>query len=511
MILDQFGAPIKIEKKALTGEMATFLSATGSDIDIMPDPDPVLKKRGDDAKVLEALEADDQVTMVMQLRKRKITNKRDYDYTPGQPSKGEPPKKPAIELCRNLTRDLAQINLKTVFNASLSAPFYGYSVFELMWGADGNRMRLLDIQEKPREWFGFDGKGKLFFYENGQQKPVPWGKFLVARHEPTYKNPYGLRLLSRCLFPVAFKNGGVQWSLKFLEKYSIPWQVAKAPQNYDDKERYKLASSLSEMAQEAVAVLPHGAEHEIVAVNSKGGTEGLISFLNFWNAAISKVLSCQTQSSEIAGSGTYASSRTHYDVLEDVVQSDEMLVCEVMNDLGGIYTLVNGSNEYPPVFSFNEATDYLAQAELDKKRFDVGARFTKAHFERLGLDEKEFEIVDPMTQDSQAPQRTKTEKRELAEHERQEALEGLHQDYLDTFVKEHLPDAVKANEATVASIEDAVKKAKDWQELEQSLVDLAGQDLSQDDLFGFLEAALFNTELFGRFAVATEIKEDGEE
>ncbi len=507
MILDQFGDPIKIEKKSLTNEMATFFSATGSDFDIMPDPDPVLRKRGDEAKVLEALEADDQVTTLMQLRKRKVTNKRDYDYTPGQPSKGEPPKKTAIELCSNLTRDLAQINLKTVFNASLSAPFYGYSVFELMWGADGNRMRLLDIQEKPREWFGFDGDGKLFFYENGQQKSVPWGKFLVARHEPTYKNPYGLRLLSRCLFPVAFKNAGIQWTLKFLEKYSIPWQVAKAPQNYDDKERYKLASSLSAMVQEAVAVLPHGAEHEIVAVNSKGGTEGFIAFLNFWNASISKVLSCQTQSSEITGSGTYASSRTHYDVLEDVVQSDEMLACEVMNDLGGIYALVNGSNEYPPVFSFNEAEDHLAQAELDKKRFDVGVRFTKAHFERLGLDGKEFEIVDPTVQEPKSLTAKEDDKGGLSEHAKQDHddLTGLHQDALDDFAGK---TASKANTETVeAAVIEAVTSSDSYEEAMVKVLELY-PELSSSHLEDIMYQGLFNSSLFGMYSVQEESHDD---
>ncbi len=509
MILDQFGDPIKIEKKSLTNEMATFFSATGSDFDIMPDPDPVLKKRGDDAKVLEALAADDQVTMAIQLRKRKITNKRDYDYTPGQPDKGESPTKAANDLCNSLTRDLAQINLKTVFNASLSAPFYGYSVFELMWGVDGNRMRLLGIQEKPREWFGFDGNGKLFFYENGQKKQTPWGKFLIVRHEPTYKNPYGLRLLSRCLFPVAFKNAGIQWTLKFLEKYSIPWQVAKAPQNYDDKERYKLASSLSAMVQEAVAVLPHGAEHAIVAVNSKGGTEGFISFLNFWNAGISKVLSCQTQSSEITGSGTYASSKTHYEVLEDVVQSDEMLVCEAMNDLAGIYVLVNGSNEYPPVFSFNEAEDHLAQAELDKKRFDVGVRFTKAHFERQGLDGEEFELVEPNPLPPPAQQvAVSQEGDEEAEHAREDFAENgftPDQQAIEALANEQIKKAGKDLESVGESLLACVEKARDFDELIQ-LLEQTWPDAGMGQMEDLLAQAMTAAQMYGRYQIIEEAK-----
>ncbi len=403
MILDQHGRPLSITPKSLTREMATFASATGARLEVMPDPDPILKKRGDDATVLAALAADDQVTMAMQLRKRKVTNKRDYDFSPGQPEKGESPSRAATELCHSLTRDLAQIALRAVFSASLEAVFYGYTVFELFWAVEGNRMRLVDVQEKPREWFGFDGDGQLFFLANGERKKTPWGKFLVVQHEPTYANPYGLRLLSRCLWPVAFKNGGVQWAVNFLERYGTPWQVARAPQDYDHRMRQDLAQQLAGMVQDAVAVLPHGAEHELLAANSKNGAEGYLAFLNFWNATISKVLSCQTQSSEITGAGTYASSKTHYEVLEDVVQADEMLVCDAMNTLAVIYASVNGSAEYPPVFAFSEAEDHLGQAELDKRRYEVGVRFTKAHFERLGLDQNEFEIAPNRADIESAP------------------------------------------------------------------------------------------------------------
>jgi len=395
MILDRFGDPIKIEKKSLTTEMATYTTATGTGYDILPDPDPVLLQRGDDAEVLDALAADDQVTMAMQLRRRKVTNKGNYDYMPGQPDKGVQPSNKANMLCRDLTMDLSGIKLKNVFNAILAANFYGYSVIELYWAVDGSRLKLAGMEEKPREWFGFDDAGQLFFYENGQKTPVPFGKFLVARHEPTYKNPYGLRLLSRCLWPVAFKRAGVEWCMKFLERFGMPWQVAKAPASFDAAKRASLAASLASMVQDAVAVLPQGSEHEIVRADGGKGAGGFLEFLNFWNASISKVLSCQTQSSEITGStGTYASSKTHYEVLEDVATADEMLVCDAMNDLGGIYARLNGSVEYPPVFSFTEAEDHLSQSELDKNRYAVGVRFTKPHFERQGLKTDEFELVE---------------------------------------------------------------------------------------------------------------------
>lgn len=502
MILDQHGQPYKIERNALTTELANWSSATGSGYDIMPDPDPVLRKRGDDAQVLDALAADDQVTMAMQLRKRKVTNKGSYDYAPGQPEKGISPSKGATGLCKGLTLDLAGIKLKPAFNAFLAANFWGYSVLELYWAVDGSRMKLVHMEEKPRSWFTFSDKGDLLFLENGQARSVPFGKFLVVRHEPTYENPFGLRLLSRCLWPVAFKKAGVDWCMKFLERYGMAWQVAKAPSNYDAKDRQKLASSLAAMVQDAVAVLPHGSEHEIVKVDSKGGADGFLSFLNFWNAAISKVLSCQTQSSEITGStGTYASSQTHYEVLGDVAEADEQLVCDGMNDLGLIYARVNGSAEYPPVFSFTEAEDHMAQADLDQKRYAVGVRFTKAHFERQGLAADEFELVQQAEPGGQDPAGAVENDEPAADHAAADFTKD--QQALEDLADASLESAGKGAGQYQAALLACVDKAGDFEDLYQRL-EAAFPKASMGEFEDILGQAMTAAAMFGRYQVARE-------
>lgn len=501
MIVDQYGDPIKIEKKSLTSELANWTTATGSDHDILPDPDPVLRKKGDDAQVLKALAADDQVTMVMQLRKRKITNKKNYDYTPGQPEKGKSATDGATTLCRDLTFDLADIKLKSIFSSSLDAPFWGYTVFELYWAVDSHRLRLIFIQEKPREWFCFDGTGNLCFLENGQKKPVPYGKFLVVQHEPTFENSYGLRLLSRCLWPVAFKRAGTEWCMRFLERYGQAWQVAKAPVNWDSAKRAKLASSLAAMVQDAVAVLPHGSEHQIVKVDSKSGGAAFLEFLHFWNAAISKVLSCQTQSSETSGTvGTYASSKTHYTVLGDVAEADEQLVCDAMNDLAVIYARVNESQEYPPVFSYVEAEDHLAQADLDKKRHAVGVRFTKAYFERQGLAPDEFYLAEPkngLNSSKQPPFAID----DPADHAKKPRNENLA--FLDR-ISERLG---RQNQGVVDDIFKSVKKimakAGSLNELKANLAS-AFPKVEDGDLGELIAQAIAAGELAGRVEVETD-------
>ena len=79
--------PFSIE--SLTTELATrqnaglFLGDVGGWLMQLPDPDPVLRKRGEDAEVLMELAADDQVTTAMLARKYRVLTARTTASVPG--------------------------------------------------------------------------------------------------------------------------------------------------------------------------------------------------------------------------------------------------------------------------------------------------------------------------------------------------------------------------------------------------------------------------------------------
>jgi hypothetical protein len=86
----------------------------------------------------------------------------------------------------------------------------------------------VDIVAKPYHWFAFDANNQPFFrgeagWAATTPDPLPAGKFVIVTHHATYDNPYGLRLLSRCLWPVAFKRGGLQFYAKVVERHGMPW------------------------------------------------------------------------------------------------------------------------------------------------------------------------------------------------------------------------------------------------------------------------------------------------
>ncbi|XPV77675.1 MAG: DUF935 domain-containing protein [Desulfovibrio sp.] len=466
---------IEFATRTNAGELFDFIGA-------LPDPDPILAKMGKGAEVLDALSADDQVCTAMQARKLRVLNQQDYDFTPGlRKGCGKKESSPqAQKLCSQLTDDLENINLRNVFSSILDAPFHGYSVLELIWKYEGGRVRLADIVEKPRKWFTFNDQNKLVFSgaNDIEGQPLPAGKFILVQHFPKYENPYGLRLLSRCFWPVAFKRGGIQFLAKFIEKYGMPWTVANAPMKATRKERFEQAQDLASMVQDAVAVIPHGSKLEIVENKGNSG-EVYENYLRRWDKAISKVLMGQTLTAEMDGSGSRAASETHYGVAGDIAEADQFMVVSAMNDIALMYRDVNASDVSAPVFGYVEPEDYASQAKLDKELHGMGVRFEKVHFERrYALNPEEFRLEG--SEDKNDDNKDKSEEGKTVtgsdfsqpDNGREKSKNKTGQNELDALIRDVLPQGIAANEKFISQLENTIQAAESWEEMKLGLAEL---------------------------------------
>lgn len=481
---DPVGLALELATRETAGEY--YLLGLG----LLPDPDPVLRQRGDDVTVLQDLTADDQVVTAMQSRKVKTLNKRRYHFTPGHQD-GKEPTEGALALCRDLERDLERVDLLALFSEVLDAPYFGYTVAELIWKPRKGKLALADVVAKPRRWFGFDDLNRLCFQRgDGGLDVVPLGKCVLTRHFPTYDNPYGLRLLSRCLWPVVFKRGGIQFWMRFAERFGIPWVVAHSSAN-DENVRRKMLGQLTAMVQDAVAVISGSDKVDIHDVSGKAGDLHQ-AMVTHWDAAISRVLMGQTlTSSDGGGKGSYALGQTHYAVLQDYADCDETLVATFMTDLAWTYGQVNAPGELTPVFEFIQPEDHAARAELDVKLKETGVRFTKAHYvNAYGLAEDEFEIPEDA---KQGPEFSRRSDRSFSQ-DTDDAQQAL-----DRMVADALPEAVKASEASVREILDLVDKAESYEDLQillsEALAGVAGDEALETALAEILVAA----ELYGRW------------
>ncbi|MDR1659313.1 MAG: DUF935 domain-containing protein, partial [Desulfovibrio sp.] len=249
------GQFLQFDAAGLSTEIATrqnagldFAGMSALWLNQLPDPDPILRKRGDDAAVLTELSADDQVTVAMLSRKNRVLNAPQYAFRPGALD-GEQPTPAAKKLYEELMRDLERMNLRSLISCILDAPFYGMSPLELLWSGAGGRWHLTDVIARPYWWFAYDMQNRPYFRgETGyaaaasDPQPLPAGKYVIVTHHATYDNPYGLRLLSRCLWPVAFKRGGLQFYAKFTERHGMPWVVGKAAKGAEPKDKQDMAA-----------------------------------------------------------------------------------------------------------------------------------------------------------------------------------------------------------------------------------------------------------------------------
>lgn len=491
-----FEAP---DSKQLAEELYTTVRATGFDpgqwLGYLPDPDPVLRKMDCGIDALRALTADHKVLSSMQLRKIGTLKKKDYTLSAGTIGDAEPGAE-ATRLADDLRADLDNIDLYQLWAQILDAPYYGYAVVEIVWERAAGRMRIARLVPRPQEWFGWDTDDVLKF--KGSQgmlaEAIHPFKAVAARHFPSADNPYGLRLLSRCLWPVAIKKGGIRFWTNLCERFGMPWIVGTARSGAQKPERQEMLSSLASMVQDAVAVITAGSEVEMHSIT---GTAGDLhpSLVKYMDNAISMVLMGQTLTSDIGTSGSRAASETHYAILKDLQEADETIIVTFMENLGWIYGQVNAPSVPSPEFSFREPEDYSALADLDKKLTETGVTFRREHYvRRYNLAEDEFDVRQPqpglegldalggpvMPMDHAAPTARFTPDQQEIE------------DFVDTMV----PRGSIALGRLASEIDAIIARAESFDDVRillAELMDQADTGLAED-----LQRALIATDLHGR-------------
>lgn len=496
-------------------------------LNVLPDPDPVLRKRGDDAAVLADLSADDQVTTAMLSRKNRVLNCPHFALRAGAPD-GEDPTPEAENLYRRFAQDLERANLRSIISAMLDAPFYGFVPLELIWRRADDWWHLVDIVAKPFRWFRFDRHNNPVFVgaygaTTYETVALPPGKFVFVTHHATYDNPYGLRLLSRCLWPVAFKRGGLTFYARFVERHGLPWTVGEAPAQATDTEKQDMARALARMVQDAVSVIPQGAKVQLV---SAGQTQGALheEFLARQDKAISKVLMGQTLTVETEGKNSLAATAAHKDVADDLADADKAMVVDGWNEIAWLYAQVNAApGVAAPLASYDEPEDLNAQADLDRKLTQIGVAFTAEHIKDVyGLKETEFTMGDPApavatkeatdgdSRDAPDDATDTTPADYAAPAPRKATLAEKAQASLESAIAAMLPKALAASRPFVTELENSIRKARSYEELEAALVELLAPSMKPDALESLLAVAMTAAAGHGAAAVATEEATDGD-
>ncbi|HOV99273.1 MAG TPA: DUF935 family protein [Bacteroidota bacterium] len=377
----------------LTNEIATrqnFNRIVGF-WNLLPDPDPILRKIGKDITCYRELMTDSHLSSTIEQRKAG-TLSLERELNRGNSSQLE------YDVLSSFFDDL---DLENIINQILNAPLFGFTIFELVWEQVGRFLLPTRIEEKPQEWFFFDNDNQLKLRKNVissqiQGAPLNPLKFLLVQHKPTYMNPYGERILSRCFWPVTFKRGGLKFWVTFTEKYGMPFLHGKLPRGASQADIDALARSLEDMIQDAIAVTPEDSSIEIKEAGKTSSADIYEKFLNFQNSEISKAILTQTLTTEVQDKGTYAASETMSNMLDKVQASDKKLVQKMFKQLINKIYEVNFTSTDKPVFILYKEEDVdLNLAQRDSILKQCGVQFRKNYYIRnYNLQEEDFDIVE---------------------------------------------------------------------------------------------------------------------
>lgn len=341
----------------------------------LPNPDPVLKALGLDIRVYRDLRSDAHIGGCIRRRKAAVKALEwgvDRDQAKSRVSK-------------NVEAIVKDLPLGQLIGEILDAVLYGYQPVEIVWGKVGGYVVPVEVVCKPPEWFCFDAENQLRLRTRDnalEGELLPERKFLLARQDATYQNPYGFPDLSMCFWPTTFKKGGLKFWVTFTEKFGAPWVIGKHPRGTPDTETDALLAQLEAMVQDAVAVVPEDSKVEIHEAAGKAASADIYEkLLHFCRSEVSIALLGQNQTTE--AKTNFASAKAGIEVTREIRDGDKAIVEDTFNTLIRWICELNFGDGARPVFSLWEQEEVdKVLAERDEKLVSAGARLTPQYFKR---------------------------------------------------------------------------------------------------------------------------------
>ncbi len=533
-ILNQFGQPytaVQLQQAKMTAEIATRNYALGyypGFFNYLPDPDPILRKLGIDQTVYNDLLNDTTIGSLVNRRKN-LTKSLDWnvDY-------GDDASEKEVELCNQVIDILSgkhKTKIKDIISQSLNPIFFGYSVFEVVWQKVGKYFLPVKVEEKPREWFFFDNDNNLRFrtHDNWDGIPITGKnaspelqyKFILLQNDPTYNNPYGDKVLSRCFYPGRFKNQGWKSFARFIHKYGLPYMFGKLPRTATREQHLALLSDLENMVEDVVGTGPDDSSLEVLEPNKSGSTDLHTSFIQQCKNDLAEAILTNSMSVSIQKVGARSASETGAETIEgNLSEEDRDFPAELMDQVFTWTVDLNiGSGKYPK-FTVFELDDYKKDlSERDKNLYAIGFRPNKNYIrEKYNIEEELFELsheavsgAEPQPVASVAEPQNHFSKNKFSFKDFFKKV--LHfasgKNYTDEDIAGQITDAVPekalqfAMEETLNPVFELAKKSTSKEEFQKGLAALYPQ-MKTDQLEQLLPKAILIAELEGLNRVQNE-------
>ncbi len=332
--------------------------------------DRILSGRGgNDLKIYEQVLSDPQVKTVFEQRRKAVTQ-ASWQVDAG----GERPID--LEAAEFLRLQLEKIGWDNVTDKMLYGLHYGFSVAEILYEVQGNKLGWKAIKVRNRRRFKYDVDNNLRLIT---PKNISPGELLSPPYFWEYSTgsdnddePYGVGLGHWLYWPVLFKRNGIKFWLMFLEKFGMPTVVGKYDSNAGDPEKSKLLAAIRAIQSDSGVIMPKEMQLDLLEA-ARGGTADYKALHDTMDEIIAKAVLGQTMTSQDGSSESQAN--VHMDVRQDIIKGDSDLNDESFN-LGPVKWLIERNYPtaaLPRVYRMLEAEEDISkQAEIDLKVIDMG-------------------------------------------------------------------------------------------------------------------------------------------
>lgn len=501
-------------QKPEINEIATI----AKDIDIyagwlnrLENPDPVLRTEaaGKGLRLYDEVDRDSHAGAVLQTRYLAVMGK-DWSIVPARSVRkaGRPAATSQEQFVADfVTRVLEGCNFDQARAELLQAILYGYYAVEVLWEArpDG-RIGIKKLLGKHPRRFVFTPERELRLLTPRSVidgEPVPERKFVVFTFGDS-DNPYGKGLGRRLWWPVWFKKNGIKFWMIFLDKFGMPTTVGKYPTGASKEEQDKLLAAIDAIQTDTGIKIPDTMSIEFIEA-ARAGTVTHEALCEYMDRQISKTVLGQTASTE--GTPGKLGNETAQDaVRQDILKADADLLDAVLNE-----TLIRwivdynfaGVTDYPKIVTHAAARpDLKERIEIDSRlAADIGLPMGRQYFyETYGIPEpaEGEEPVKPAPKTPALPAGKDGKGAQFAESVRFTPDQAA----LERFIAKAAAAPSGIEQKIIASVEEA----QSYEEAMTALLELY-PELDAGELADLMERALFNAELFGRYAAGLPAKE----
>ncbi len=366
--------------------------------DALPNPDPVLRKTSSRIEILHEIKREPHVSACTKSRKAGV-QMRLWKIDKSKASSI------AAEIIENIFKDIkggpeGEDDFRSVIREVLDGWGYGYKPLEVLWKREGNLIIPVSIIGKPPEWFcfGTDNELRLRKSDGFTSEPVEQYKFLLARNEASYSNPYGEAEFSLAFWPTTFKKGGIKFWAIFLETFGMPHAIGKVRPGAEDKEITDLLNSLSNLIRDAAGVFPNDTTVELLETKAGSGSSDLYErYARYHDGEISKCILGHGAAVD-STPGKLGGEDPSMDVRSDILDDDAGLVEDVLNKLiRDIHELNPALGKMRPRFKLYKKGDVNASRAdrdsklLGNKRITLTKKYFTTHYD---FADDEIDIIE---------------------------------------------------------------------------------------------------------------------